>query len=98
MFSGVIYITDGDWRIHSCDLTLTKTSQLEIIDTLQITQIHVPVGNDVWRVKNQVLHFNFKQFGIDALGDFVNVYSNYTINPLFGKRFSTILLSNMILR
>jgi len=87
LFSGVIYITDGDWRIHSCDLTLTKTSQLEIIDTLQITQIHVPVGNDVWCVKNQVLHFNFKQFGIDALGDFVNVYSNYTINPIFGKRF-----------
>ncbi len=87
LFSGVIYITEGDWRIHSCDLTLSKTSQLEIIDTLQITQIHVPVGNDVWRVKNQLLHFNFKQFGIDAIGNFVNVYSNYNINPAFGKKY-----------
>ncbi len=87
LFSGVIYITDGDWRIHSCDLILTKTSQLEIIDTLQITQINVPVGNEVWRVKNQLLHFNFKQFGIDAIGDFVNVYSNYKINLVFAKNY-----------
>lgn len=87
LFSGVIYITDGDWRIHSFDLTLTKTSQLEIIDTLQITQIHVPVNNEVWRVKNQLLHFNFKQFGIDAIGNFVNVYSNYNVNPGFTKKY-----------
>jgi len=87
LFSGVIYITDGDWRIHSCDLTLTKTSQLEILDTLQLSQIYVPVGNDVWRVKNQLLHFNFQLIGIDAIGDFVNVYSNYSINPSFNKFF-----------
>ncbi|HMC98813.1 MAG TPA: DUF5686 family protein, partial [Ferruginibacter sp.] len=87
LFSGVINITEGDWRIHSVDLTLVKTAQLELLDTFQITQIHVPVAKDVWRVKNQVLHFNFKQFGIDAVGNFVNVYSNYVINPNFKKDF-----------
>lgn len=87
LFSGVIYITEDDWRIHSFDLTLTKTSQLEIIDTLQITQFHVPVGNDIWQVKNQLLHFNFKQLGIDAVGNFVNVYSGYNINPAFTKKY-----------
>jgi Family of unknown function (DUF5686)/CarboxypepD_reg-like domain len=87
LFTGVIYITEGDWRIHSFDLTLTKKAQLEIIDTLQITQIHVPVGNDVWRVKNQLLHFNFKQLGIDAVGNFVNVYSDYNINPVYTKKY-----------
>lgn len=86
LFTGIINITDGDWRIHSFDLMLTKTAQLEIIDSLKITQIHVPVGNDVWRVKNQLLNFNFKQFGIDAVGNFVNVYSDYTINPKFTKK------------
>ena len=87
LFAGIIYITENDWRIHSLDLTLVKTSQLELLDTLQITQIHVPAGNDAWRVKNQVLHFNFKQFGIDAVGNFVNVYSDYHINPSFKKGF-----------
>lgn len=93
LFSGIINITENDWRIHSLDLTLVKTSQLEILDTLEISQIHVPVGKDVWRVKNQVLHFNFKQFGIDAIGNFVNVYSNYSINPAFKKDlFSRVII------
>ena len=87
LFSGIINITEGDWRIHSCDLLLTKSSQLEVIDTLQLTQIFVPVNKDVWRVKNQLIHFNFKQFGIDAVGNFVNVYSQYNINPKFPPKY-----------
>ena len=87
LFSGIINIAEGDWHIHSVDLTLTKNAGLEIIDTLKITQFHVPVGNDAWRVKNQLLYFDFNQFGIDAVGDFVNVYSNYNIDPKLPKKF-----------
>ncbi|MBA2250366.1 MAG: carboxypeptidase-like regulatory domain-containing protein [Chitinophagaceae bacterium] len=87
LFSGIINITENDWRIHSCDLLLTKSAQLEIIDTLRLTQIHIPVTPGVWRVKNQLVHFNFKQLGIDAIGDFINVYSKYNINPAFSKKY-----------
>lgn len=87
LFSGIINITEGDWRIHSVDLLLTKKSQLEIIDTLQITQFHVPVNNEAWRIKNQLLHFTFSQFGIDAVANFVNVYSNYNLSPVFAKKY-----------
>lgn len=87
VFSGIINITEGDWRIYNCDLLLTKQSQLEILDSLEISQIHIPVSDDVWRIKNQVLHFNFKQLGIDAIGDFVNVYSKYNLAPQFSKNF-----------
>jgi hypothetical protein len=87
LFSGIINITEGDWRIYSCDLLLTKKSQLEILDTLEISQIHVPVSEDNWRIKSQVLHFNFNQFGIDAIGDFVDVYSKYNLDPKFPKNF-----------
>ncbi|MEJ7587075.1 MAG: DUF5686 family protein [Ferruginibacter sp.] len=87
LFSGIINITEGDWRIHSVDLLLTKKSQLEIIDTLQITQFHVPVNNNAWKIKNQVLHFSFNRFGIDAVANFVNVYSNYDLNPFFAKKY-----------
>lgn len=93
LFSGIINISENDWRIHSLDLTLTHSAQLEILDTLQITQIHVPVDADTWRVKNQWLHFNFKQLGIDAIGNFVNVYSNYSINPVFDKKvFNRVII------
>ncbi|MEJ7627268.1 MAG: DUF5686 and carboxypeptidase regulatory-like domain-containing protein [Ferruginibacter sp.] len=87
LFTGIINITEADWRIHSFDLMLTKTAQLEIMDTLQLTQLHVPVSDDIWRTKNQLLHFNFKFLGIDAIGNFLNVYSNYNITPAFNKNF-----------
>jgi len=87
LFSGIINITEGDWRIHSVDLLLTTKSQLEILDTLQITQFHVPVDSNVWQVKNQLLHFGLDQLGIDLVGNFVNVYSDYKINPVFPKKF-----------
>lgn len=87
LFSGTINITDGDWRIHSLDLMLSKNAQLEIMDTLHINQIHVPVSADVWRIHSQVLSFYFNQFNIKADGAFLNVYSDYNINPKFSKKF-----------
>lgn len=87
LFSGIINITENDWRIFSCHLTLNKQSALEILDTLEILQIHMPVANDVWRIKNQVIHFTFNKFGIKSEGDFVNVYSKYNLQPDFSKGF-----------
>lgn len=87
LFSGIINITENDWRIHSADLLLTKYSQLEIIDSLQITQFHVPVNDSTWRVKNQLIHFTFSQLGIDAAGNFVSVYTDYDLAPVFPKKY-----------
>ncbi|MEJ7610922.1 MAG: DUF5686 and carboxypeptidase regulatory-like domain-containing protein [Ferruginibacter sp.] len=87
LFSGTINICEDDRSIHSFDLSLTKSAQLEIMDTLRIVQLHVPVDKEIRRVKNQLLHFNFKQFGIDAVGNFLTVYSDYAINPVFPKKY-----------
>lgn len=87
LFSGIINITEGDWRIFSCKLLLTSTSQLQILDTLEISQIHIPEFRDVWRIRNQSIYFHVKQLGIAANGYFVNVYSNYDLNPKFPKGF-----------
>jgi hypothetical protein len=87
LFSGTINITEGDWRIHSLDLMLTKESQLELLDTLQIKQIHFPISNNVWRTKDQVVYFTFNILGIDAVGNFLKVYNNYDVTPTFAKKY-----------
>ena len=93
LFSGTINIVEGEWRIHSLDLLLLKESQLEILDTLQIRQIHVPVSGDVWQIKDQVIYFSFNIFGVDAVGNFLNVYNKYDIVPQFRKRyFNNVLI------
>lgn len=93
LFSGTINIVDGEWRIHSLDLLLVKTSLLEVLDTLHIRQIHVPVTPGIWQVKDQVVYFAFSLFGIDAVGNFLNVYSKYEEAPRFRKKyFNNVLM------
>jgi hypothetical protein len=96
LFSGTIEIVEGEWRIHSLDLLLLKTSQLEILDTVEIRQIHAPVVSDssnpatassVWQVKDQVVTFTFNILGFDAVGTFLDVYNDFDVNPRFRKRF-----------
>jgi hypothetical protein len=87
LFSGIINITEGDWRIHSLELTLTKESQLQLLDTLQIKQIQVPVTTNVWQPKDQVLYFTFNILGIDAVGHSLNVYNKYDTKPQFKKKY-----------
>jgi len=102
LFSGTIDIIEGEWRIHSLDLRLLRESQLEILDTLEIKQIHAPVqgvsgdlrAGEVWLVKSQVIYFTVKILGIDAVGNFLNVYNNYDIAPVFRKRF----FNNVLIR
>lgn len=87
LFTGIINITEGDWRIFSCKLFVTKESQLQIIDTLKISQIYTSVEKDIWRVKNQIIHFHVKQFGVEAEGNFLNNYLDYDLSPKFPKNF-----------
>jgi hypothetical protein len=94
LFSGTINIVDGEWRIHSLDLLLLKESQLEIMDTLQIRQIQTPVTSTVWQVKDQTVYFTVNIFGIDAVGNFVNVYNNYDVNPRWRKKYFNNVLAH----
>lgn len=92
LFSGHIEIIEDDWRIHSVDLLTTSQYQLELIDTLHISQIHVPIEQDIWRTKDQVVYVAVKKFGLDFAGNFINVYSNYNLTPSFGKKYFNRIL------
>ena len=93
LFSGYIDIVVDDWRIHSVNLLLTKASQMELIDTLRLEQLYRPLNKDVWYISSQVVYPAVKIFGFDAYGSFVNIYSDFNIEPAFDKKTfnSTIL-------
>ncbi len=93
LFSGYINIVDEDWRIHSVQLLLTKTSQMELADSLRIDQLYRPLSKDVWYMSSQVIYPTIKILGFDAYGSFINIYSNYNAEPEFTKKTftSTIL-------
>jgi Family of unknown function (DUF5686)/CarboxypepD_reg-like domain len=87
LFSGTINIVEDEWRIHSVDFFITKNNQLEIMDTLKVYQVYGQANSEVWMPKNQILQFNFNQFGLKVGGSFVNIFSDYTINPTYEKKF-----------
>ena len=96
LFSGYINIVEDEWRIHSFQLLLTKESQMELVDSLQLEQIYRPVNKDVWAISSQVIYPSVKILGFDAYGSFINIYSDFNIGPQFDKKIfnSTILKYN----
>ncbi len=95
LFSGTINIAEGDWHIHSLDLLLLRQSQLEFLDSLQIRQIQVPAsGKNIRQTKDQVIYFGFLLFGVDGVGNFLNVYNKYELAPSFHRNF----FNNVLIR
>jgi len=67
-------------------LELTKQSQMEILDTLRIEQLYIPIDKDTWFISSQVIYPSIKIFGFDAYGSFVNIYSDINVDPTFTKK------------
>lgn len=81
-FVGDIYIADEDWAIHSVQFLLTKKQGLDMLDTLKTEQLYVPLGKDIWVIKNQVFYPTINLFGFDISGNFVTVYDNQKVNEV----------------
>ncbi|RYE25539.1 MAG: carboxypeptidase-like regulatory domain-containing protein [Sphingobacteriales bacterium] len=94
LFTGVIYIAEGDWVIHSLKLTATKTANLQTLDTIKIEQVHLPLKKDTWVIKNQLLYPTLNVLGFDVSGYFMTVYNNQKINePIPDSIFNTKIVS-----
>jgi len=89
LFTGFINIIEDEWRIFSVELYLTKESQMEFIDSLKIEQLYRPVTPEVWAISSQVIFPSANIFGFDAYGSFLNIYSNFNLEPSFDKKFFT---------
>lgn len=79
LFSGIIDIIENEWRLHSVDLQVDKSAQLDVADTVRIKQVFVPVNN-ILMVKDQSFKIKIKLFGFGITGNYVNVFSDYVFN------------------
>ncbi|GAB3823194.1 DUF5686 and carboxypeptidase regulatory-like domain-containing protein [Pontibacter rugosus] len=85
VFSGSIYIVDGDWRIHSTDLRLTKDAGIEFIDWLRVRQVYAPVAENVWMPVSQRFTFEGAGLGFKGSGYAMGVYSKYKVQPAYAR-------------
>ena len=92
LFDGYIQIVDEEWRIHSLNLSTNKSQGLDLLDTIRVTQIHSEIDKDIYKTANQVVTIAARFFGFDVTGDFLNVYTNYNLDPGFKKGFFNRIL------
>jgi len=92
LFEGYLQIVDEEWRIHSLNLATNKSQGLDLLDTLRVTQLYTEVEKNVYKTANQLVSLSAKFFGFGISGDFLNVYSNYNLNPGFKKGFFNRIL------
>lgn len=90
-FNGTIYIVDDEWAIHSLNMTLVKESGMDMLDTIKIDQLFLPLEKDNWVIKSQVLFFAIKFLAFDVTGSGVAVYNKQKVNEeipdsVFSKR------------
>jgi hypothetical protein len=84
VFKGNIYIIDGEWRVYSVDLMLTnKADNINLIDTLTISQQYIPVRDSVWLPGAIQYNFEGTVFGFKFGGYYVGIYNNYKIDQEF---------------
>lgn len=89
VFRGYIYITENTWRIHSTDLYLVKDAGIEVVDTLKINQVHLPVAGldfkskptEVWMLFSNKLTFSFSIFAFKGNGMYLSIHSKYNVKP-----------------
>lgn len=88
-FRGHIYIVEDLWNIQSTELmVLGATIKQPVLDTLIITQVHVPIKEpDTWLLLSQSLDFRAALFGFKVDGNFTGVFSNYNLDPQLGDDF-----------
>lgn len=91
VFRGYIYITDNTWRIHSTDLYLIKDAGIEVVDTLRINHVYLPVktasaSDDVWMLFSNKLTFSFSIFAFKGNGMYLSILSKYNVKPDFSAK------------
>jgi hypothetical protein len=77
---GYITILEGSFRIHSSQLFLTKESQLQLVDSLELRQQMLPVSKGRWAPQQNHIVASFNVLGIKAMANFEAQYSDYDLD------------------
>jgi hypothetical protein len=89
VYSGIIYINDSLYNLHSFELLLTKDAQINFLDTIKISQTFVPIEADIWMPISKRFDIAFSFMKIKAEGYYLATYEGYNIHPDFGKKYFT---------
>lgn len=91
VFEGYIYIVEDSWAIYAVDLVVKGyRMNNEFTETLQLKQnFDYNSTNKIWAKSSQSISFVAGAFGIQFIGNFNHVFSNYNFVDSFDKKTFT---------
>lgn len=79
VFKGNIYIIDGTYDVHSVELIIDKSAEINLADKLVIDQMFRYISNQRV-IQKQNIYVELELLGFVVGGDFLTAYSNQKIN------------------
>jgi hypothetical protein len=87
VFSGYIYIVDGEWAIHSYELNLNRQNGLQFADSLFLGRNYYPELDSLWMPLSNHVKARYTIFGYDVTERYLCYYTQYNLYPEFKKGF-----------
>ncbi|QQL48924.1 DUF5686 and carboxypeptidase regulatory-like domain-containing protein [Mucilaginibacter ginkgonis] len=87
VYRGFIYILENSYRLYSADLTLTRQANINLVDSLNISQQYIPVRDSVWLPVSTQYTYSGDVLGFGFKGYYASIYNNYNLNPGFKEGF-----------
>jgi hypothetical protein len=85
-YDGYVYIIEDSWRLHSVDLTMSKRSNIYLLDSLKINQQFLPVSQKAWMPSTVKFEFTGGLLGFKFGGYFIGIFKNYDLEPTFARQ------------
>lgn len=88
VFSGFLYIIDGEWLLQSADLKLSRrNTKIDLLDTISIQQVYVRTQKKFFPLVQQNLSFQGNILGIKFAAQIQAITTDYEINRAFDPGF-----------
>ncbi len=86
-FDGYIYLFEENGMIHSLDLTIPKTAEMYLLDSLNIKQNYEVLSDSISIPLFVKMRYYLKLLGFGITGEVYGHFSDYEINKNFSKNF-----------
>lgn len=87
IFKGFMYIADNKWDIHSLDLTITRQSQIDLVDSVYFKHVYVPINDSVRMPLSMQKNMFLGVLGMKGTANSIGHFSDYKMNIDFPKKF-----------
>ncbi|HVS92121.1 MAG TPA: DUF5686 family protein [Mucilaginibacter sp.] len=84
LFSGTVYVIDKEWQLYGVELHLSRTANMDFVDSVSISQQFAQFNNQVWLLQACQLKYYGAFAGYKYSGVFLQIYQDIRAHSFTG--------------